>query len=412
MFAGLSLDQAPPLRAPLKFFLTAPIFACIAGVFLLFGSGFEIHSPYLIASIHLLTIGFMVMIVFGALQQMLPVVAGAVIPKPMIVANTTYALLVLGIVSFVVGFLYYEKLLFFISSNLLLLGLFLFTSIALVQLLKVQNKSWIVLGMILSLVFLMVAFFLGIHLLISHAINNISTSHYDLALLHYNYIFFGFIFLLIVSITFQVVPMFWVADAFSDNQQRIIILLTTTILVLYGINIFLQLGYETIYKFCFSGVLFYFGYITIQKLRSRKRKLKDISVYFYITSMIFLVLGTLFWLIVELYDIPLQFLGIFWGLGFIYTLMNGMLYKIVPFLTWFHLSSKGIFDIPTMRDMISIKWSQLQFNLHLITLVFFILGLGFHSDYLFKYGAIFFILSNILLFVNLYKAARIFLVRF
>ena len=99
-------------------------------------------------------------------------------------------------------------------------------------------------------------------------------------------------------------------------------------------------------------------------------------------------------------------------LGFVYTVMNGMLYKIVPFLTWFHLSSKGVFDIPTMRDMISIKLSQIQFNLHFTSVLFFIVGLSFSSEYLIKYGAIFFILSNILLFINLYKAARIFLVRF
>ena len=408
MFAGLSLDQAPPFRAPLKFFLTAPIFACIAGGFLLFGSGFEIHSPNTIATIHLLTIGFMVMIVFGALQQMLPVVAGAVIPKPMIVANTTYTLLVLGIISFVVGFVLYNKLLFFISSNFLLLGLFLFTSIALWQLLKVQNKSWIVLGMIISLLFLMIAFFVGIHLIISHALANISTSHYDIALIHYNYIFFGFIFLLIVAITFQVVPMFWVADSFSQKQQKIIILFTTLVLICYGFNIFMNLGFDTVYKFLMSGVILYFGYITIQKLKNRKRKLKDISVYFYITSMIFLMIGTLSWIV----QLPLQFLGIIWGLGFVYTLMNGMLYKIVPFLTWFHLSSKGVFDIPTMRDMISIKWSQIQFNLHLSALAFFIIGLSFNSEYLIKYGAIFFIVSNILLLINLYKAARVFLVRF
>jgi hypothetical protein len=412
MFAGLSLDQAPPFRAPLKFFLTAPIFALIAGVILLFGDNFEIHSPLTIAVIHLLTIGFMVMIVFGALQQMLPVVAGAVIPKPMIVANTTYTLLVLGIITFVLGFLYYEKLLLFISSNFLLMGLFLFTSIALWQLLKVQKKSWIVLGMTLSLVFLMVAFFIGIHLMISHALGNLASSHYTIALLHYNYIFFGFIFLLIVSITFQVVPMFWVADSFSTKQQKTIILITTILLILYGFNVFLQLGYGSVYKFTLSGILLYFGYITVKKLQGRKRKLKDISVYFYLTSMVFLSLGTLFWIAVEFYELPLKFLGVLWGIGFVYTLMNGMLYKIVPFLTWFHLSSKGIFDVPTMRDMISIKWSQIQFNLHLSSILFFIIGLSFNSDYLIKYGVIFFILSNILLFINLYKAARIFLVRF
>lgn len=35
MQALLSFDQAPPLAAPLRFFLTAPLFAILAGLLLL-----------------------------------------------------------------------------------------------------------------------------------------------------------------------------------------------------------------------------------------------------------------------------------------------------------------------------------------------------------------------------------------
>jgi len=412
MFAGLSLDQAPPFRAPLKFFLTAPIFALISGIFVIFNSDLQIHSPSTIAIVHLLTIGFMVMIVFGALQQMLPVVAGAVIPNPMFIANTTYILLVFGLVTFVIGFFFYGKLLFFLSGFFLLLGLCLFVFVSIFQLLKVKNKSWIVLGMILSLSFFIIAFLVGIYLLISHGMGDLSSYHYDVVSLHYNYIFFGFIFLLIVSITFQVVPMFWVTDSFPQNQQKYLLLLTLVILFLYGINTFMQFHFDIYYKILISGLVFYFGYITINKLQNRKRKLKDISVYFYTTSMIFLIFGTIYWLCLEFYDLSLIPLGILWGLGFVYTVMNGMLYKIVPFLTWFHLSSKGMFDIPTIREMISIKQSQMQFNLHLVTVLFLLVGFSFESDYLIKYGAIFFVISNGLLFINLIKSAKIFLVRF
>jgi len=85
VFAGLSLDQAPPFRAPLKFFLVAPLFAIIAGVFTLFSDSYYPHTPNIIANVHLLTIGFILMSIFGALQQMLPVLAGAVFKKPLIV---------------------------------------------------------------------------------------------------------------------------------------------------------------------------------------------------------------------------------------------------------------------------------------------------------------------------------------
>ena len=116
MFTGLSLEQAPPYEAPLKFFLTAPIFAVLAGLTAAFSNSFELHDPKLIASIHLLTIGYMIMIIFGALQQMLPVVAGAVIPKAKLIANITYTLLIIGLIAFVFGFYLYEKILFFIAS--------------------------------------------------------------------------------------------------------------------------------------------------------------------------------------------------------------------------------------------------------------------------------------------------------
>ena len=45
-------------------------------------------------------------------------------------------------------------------------------------------------------------------------------------------------------------------------------------------------------------------------------------------------------------------LPILFALGFLYSLLQGMIYKIVPFLSWFHLNSKGYFQIPTLREFI------------------------------------------------------------
>lgn len=411
MFTGLSLDQAPPFEAPLKFFLTAPIFAILAGIIALLSNSFELHDPKLIASIHLITIGYMIMIVFGALQQMLPVVAGAVIPKAKLVANLTYTLLIIGIITFFLGFIFYEKILFFVASTFLLLGLCIFTFIALFQLLKVTNKSYIVIGIILSLSFFIIAFMFGIHLLVSHATSNISPLHYDFALIHYNYIFFGFIFLLIVAITIQVVPMFWVANSYSKIEQKSIIFLTTLVLLFYFTNIMFNLELTIIYKLLISLISLFFVYITIQKLRNRKRKLKDISVYFYITSMLFFAFGIIYWFSFSFINLPLLTLGVLFGLGFVISLMNGMLYKIVPFLTWFHLNSRGLFDIPTMRDMIPIKKMEQQFFIHLTSVVLLTLGTFFHIDFILYIAIGLFIISNILFFINLYSSAKIYLLQ-
>ena len=409
MFAGLSLDQAPPYKAPIKFFLIAPIFAIIAGFFLLFSTSYEMHNPNIIATIHLVTIGFIIMTIVGALQQMLPVIAGAIIPKANRVSNITFVLLTLGLVAFTVGFILYEKLYFFLAAIMLLLGLLYFTSIALKQLFKVSNKSYIVAGIIISLLFFIISFLLGIHLLIANATSNISALHYDFALVHYNYIFFGFVFILIVAITIQVVPMFWVASSYKKQEQSLILLSSTALLLFYPINLFMDIQLDILYKIIFTMVIFYFVFLTIKKLHNRKRKLKDITVYFYITSMIFLLIGSLYWLSMSFFEMSTNLLGVFFGLGFVISLINGMLYKIVPFLTWFHLNAKGLFDIPTMRDMIPIKNMQLQYYFHISSILIFIIGFSFDINIIIKLAAVLFIVSNALLFLNIYKTIQIYL---
>lgn len=409
MYTGLSLDQAPPFKAVLKFFLTAPLFAVLAAIFTFFSNDLNMYSMQTIALVHLFTIGFMLMVIFGALQQMLPVVAGAVIPKANTVSNFTYSLMIIGILSFFIGFYFHKNIFLFISAFTLLLSIIVFIGICIYQLLKVKPKSMIVQGIIISLVFSLFAILVGIHLEISHARENLGSIYFILTTLHYNYIFIGFIFLLIVSITFQVVPMFWVTNAFSKSVQKFIIYFTTSILIVYTFLLFF--GFETsfLYKLLLCFISIYFAIVTIKSITTRKRKLKDLSVYYYTTSMIFLILGSLYFLFMSFFELKVEILAILWGLGFITSIMNGMLYKIVPFLAWFHLSSKGFFDIPTIRDMIPLKHIEKQYYLHMISILLLILFFIFNIVLFLKIASVLFIASNLYLFYNLYKAAKVYL---
>ena len=88
--------------------------------------------------------------------------------------------------------------------------------------------------------------------------------------------------------------------------------------------------------------------------------------------------------------------------------MNGMLYKIVPFLTWFHLNAQGKLNIPTMRDMIPSKFVKIQFYLHTASVVLFFLGFLLNIIIIIKLASIVFILSNALFLFNLIKSANIY----
>ena len=411
MYAGLSLDQAPPFKGPLRFFLTAPLFAIIASLILLFTNTSQNISPSTTILLHYITIGFMIFIIFGALQQMLPVVAGAVVKRPLMVSNITYISLLLGLFSFAIAFYTYNKIFFALSGILFFIGMSLFLVCSLYKLMVVPNKSWIVIGMISSILFAIMGFTLALYMLYSNYTSNITPIYTAIIYIHYNYMFFGFVMLLIVSITFQVVPMFWVGSHFTTISQRIIILSIVFLLFFNTLNLALDLHLDIVYKVFMSCILVYFALLTINKLKNRKRKVKDISVYFYTSSMIFLIIGVIYWNLSSIFKLNIFPLAIIFGLGFSFTLMNGMLYKIVPFLTWFHLSNKGIFDIPNMRDMIKIKHSQLQFNSYIFSVVLFLVGYTISSDYLIKYGAIIFIISNILFYINIYNSAKIYLKR-
>jgi len=80
---GLSLEQAPPLSIPTFFFLLAPLFLGLAGVLLALQGSEILTSGWNLQTLgltHLLTLGFLGMIMMGALFQMTPVVAGAPVP--------------------------------------------------------------------------------------------------------------------------------------------------------------------------------------------------------------------------------------------------------------------------------------------------------------------------------------------
>ena len=93
------------------------------------------------------------------------------------------------------------------------------------------------------------------------------------------------------------------------------------------------------------------------------------------------------------------FLTILFAFGFLFSLLQGMVYKIIPFLCWFHLSSKGYFDIPTIKEIIHEDLIKIHFYIYMASYVFFLLY-GFFSQIFITIAAILFILSNILFFIN------------
>jgi len=238
---GLSADQAPPISAPLRFFLTAPFFGFIAGLLILLSDADVLTSRYSIESIvitHAITIGFLGFVMLGALTQMLPVLAGAKISKVDIVAKNSYILLLFGTLFMIIGLLQDYSKLILASSLFLGIGFLVMIVSMLVSLKRVTNITASVRGIITSLVFALISVLMGTYLLSSYGLDKFSSMQQLFANVHSVWAIFGFAGILIIGISFHMLPMFYVAPKFKKFcKQKVIWLISFGLILWLGFQI-------------------------------------------------------------------------------------------------------------------------------------------------------------------------------
>ncbi len=391
MFKGLSLDQAPPFEAPLLFLLTAPLWGIVGGAALLFAQS----QPQQIGVLHLFTLGFMAQVMIGSLQQMLPVVVGVRFPKPTLLSKLIFIPLTLGIALFFIAFFGQSFSLLFGGAALLLLALWSFGAVTLWRLFQAPKATPTVWAMRLSLVSLFITAGLGAHMAVGFAKGSLGSSFDTFLLIHALFAAFGWVGLLIVGVSYQVVPMFYVTPEPSERFRKWLVWIVFGLLIATAAALFFskKLALALFVTFLFGYLLY--GAWTLQLLQKRKRKIWEVSLFYWYVGLMSLFFLPLLWF----FD-PERF-GTLFLFGFAISVMIGMLYKIIPFLSWFHISSRGFFDMPTMKEMIDEKMALVQFGLHLLALIALLLWP--------KAAAPFLVLSFGLLLWLLIKPVRIYL---
>jgi hypothetical protein len=402
-FNGLSIDQAPPISAPLRFFITAPIFGILAGVLLLFSDSATLMSRYSIDAIvvaHLITIGLFGSIMIGALTQMLPVLASANIPKVKTVAAFAHATLLFGLLSMAYGLEVSNTLLLWIASILLGAGFLVIIGSMLYAIKGVEHFTASIKGMLISLVFAFLIVVMGVYLLYGYAKNDVTQLHYIVANIHSVWAVFGFAGILIIGVAFQVLPMFYVAPRFKQFcKRRVVLLISTGLLIWMVLSIFAE-QYALYAKLWIATFFWAFATTVWIKFNKRKRPISDVTVWYWRAASIFLTLGSFLWIYDEFFKHEyIVMVGILIGGGFILSIMLGMLYKIVPFLVWFHLNALGYMTIPTMNEMINKNLSRVQFLFFILSLIGFIFS--FYMPEFLMPSAISFIVSMIILEYNI-----------
>ncbi len=361
---GLSLDQAPPISVVLRFFVSASIFGIVAGVLLLlFGDKvFDSASPEALIMTHILALGVMASFMLGALFQMLPVIAGVILQNPSKKALFVHLTFTLGVLMIALAFYSMKSILFLIASLLLGVSLLYTTAIMISNLFKLKSHSSSSKGMLFALGGFTITIVLGVYLLSALGGYHDGLYFQQIKQMHYSFGLFGWVSLLIISISYQVVEMFYVTPKYPDLMSRYFIMILFVLLLLSPF----------VPPIMIALLLITYALITLHRLSKRKRPTADGTVWFWRFGMVMLILT----MILIILDIPiLHGLNYITFIFFALSIVFAMVYKIVPFLVWFHLSNQSYMSAPLMFDIVHPKAIKEHFYLHVLTFVMFaILG--------------------------------------
>ncbi|MGV8934282.1 MAG: hypothetical protein ACOH1I_06645 [Gallionellaceae bacterium] len=374
---ALSTEQAPSIHIPLRFFATAPLFLLLAALMLAMNGSnpFEnIHTPALLAATHSITLGFITMIMLGALLQVLPVVFGSPLPATQWVAWLSHLALVAGTLFLSAGFILNKPALLAIAWMLLGLAFAVFISAALFSLLRSTAKNTSKTAIFLAVLALCGAVILGMLLARGYAAG-LALDYPSLAAAHVSLALGGWVLLLIIGVAYQVVPLFQLTPNYPTWLTLTLapaifgFLLASIILPLF---ISSSRWLETIPTNLFWASAVYFSITTLILQKHRRRRIPDATLMFFRIGMSSLLAVAILATAIHFVDQP-ELLkiqaGLLFLLGFAMSLIFGMLYKIVPFLIWFHLFRGGtIHTIPNMKQIIPEVWMWRHLKLHAVTL--------------------------------------------
>lgn len=376
MFNGLSLDQAPPLSVVIRFFITVPVFGILLSLIIFFNPHEVLipTHPISLASIHLMFLGVITMSMFGALFQMQSVLGGRPIPSALGNAFLIHLFLVIGILSLCGAFIFSLPELFIIASIFLGASI-LYCANLILPLLFGGTPHDTLRGMRLALIALALTAVLGIVMASEYANSSFSSAHEAVRTSHYSFGLIGWIAALIIAVAFQVIEMFYVTTPYSLWCKRNAFRIIAASLLLKVLWIFTHLPYSWMFDLIMGALLSGFIFTTLKRLNQRKRRVSDVSIWFWQSGMALLSLAILTYgaFIGSGYD-ALQSIALIAFALFALAVILGMMGKIVPFLVWFHLSSAGYMDAPIMSNIIPAKRAKGVFALFAITSVTMIGG--------------------------------------
>ncbi len=393
----ISQDFAPPFKLIAPFFILGSFFYLISSFYMFFFNveNLSYLDPMVLGFVHLFLLGFVMMIIFGAMAQLVPVVL-EVGHFGVELFYAIWPLLLIGTILMVFGFLFSPALLPY-GGVVVLISMMIFVMEIFMTIFKVEKLNLVMSSVLISNTFLFFGIIFGLLMALTYA----GTINLDIdALLrgHVYLVIGGYIVITIMGLSIVLVPMFTLSHGFSMRPLEISISIMSVGVALVVVSSLIDFTILEYLGYLLSGIsmLFYF-YIIYIIYSTRPRKENDvyaISLFFsYISMLVALALGLLYF--VTQNEVFLLASGWLIFYGFIAFLVTGHIYKIVPFLVWFEKFSPlvGKQKVPMLADMVPYKSSQAQFIFSAIGVVIITIAILLKSEILIGAGASFLVIG-------------------
>jgi len=395
--------------------VVVPHYVAAAGGFLVLGLllilfradllGHYFH-PHLFALTHVAVLGWMTMLIIGALYQLVPVILNTPLFSERI-AKWTFWVFLIGVIGLSIGFgLSALGWVVPIFASITYIGLmtFCYNIIKSIGGARTFNKSaqfvissifWLFLTATFGLI---MAFNLGNNFLGSQSLAFLKI-HIHLGLI-------GWFLQLVIGVSTTLLPMFFVSHAQTDKKLNAAFWLLNVGLSLLIINWLsisesgLSMGAWVIIA---TGIFFYISYV-YESFRKRVRKL-DIGMQVSVLAFPALVLP----LGLALFVLNQGSGTILYGMTaltvFFFPLILGQTYKTLPFIIWLDRYQKyvGKQKVLMPGDLYSDTIAQIHMWTYGLGLGTILLGIGLRQNVLLLVGAFLFFATAILYAINIYK---------
>jgi len=392
MQRALAFDRSPPLSVAFRFFLNVPIFLLLAAVALawiaLEGGPYARWNPKILAVAHLLTLGVLASAMLGAMMQILPVATNIQVLHPRITSTVVHAALLVGTLSLALGFIASAAALH-AAAVILLAAAFLVFLVATAGGLihhwpqRSAGSGEILVAVRFALAALGVTIVLGLFMAGLRAGfwaaggSGARVWLHGLPDLHVMWGLAGWVGLLVMGISYQVIPIFQATEIYPRSMTQTLAPSVFVLLAVFSVADawHAEAGAATPLRTVPATLLavsyLWYATVTAWLLWTRKRPAPEPTTWFWHVAMLALALAAVLsawqaWLPIQP-DMQML-LGTLMIPGFAVSAVNGMLYKIVPFLLWHNAQRRAPMAlpfIPKVKHFIPERDAMRQFAAHL-----------------------------------------------